>query len=806
MRLAPAVLWLLAAVAFAAEGPALTWPNAGFEDGLTGWSVQDAMCSLSEEQAAEGQRSLKVVDASTQDGSNTLGPVIPVTGGQVYLIKLQVYPVSGSGLGLYTRVLDRDGKILGDVLLQGAPYAPAGKWLTAQIMVGTPPEAAAIQFWHHTYSHAVVTAYVDDFAIAPMLPGQRPWPAQYKLRAGDRDKLTAADVVGPDGLVYPDWRQAGVPGGIPTVPVRVRAEECGAVPDDDRDDTPAIQAALDRAGEQGGGAVLLGPGVYQLDERLVIRRDGVVLRGSGRDRTRLMFRYDLGPEGLRWAAPKGDALYRNSAVVLHARPAKLERLTVRVGDQVIATKARSENPHWGNTFSLAASVGNLLKAVPPTAATVTLTGEATYAGGERHQITRTLTIRREGSDPDDYRRAPDDYAIAFSGDAKWWRSKPIALTADGRRGDTTLALASAEGLKAGDWIAIQGPATPRWKELTRNACQWGEYRRNMLQLTAVDGTKVTLAQPLRIEFPVIDGSRIWKIDPIRGCGLEDLTIEQVHDLWMNTAVFSAAVGCWARGVKVVKCGRNPVYGAEAKQCTIADCEFDDAWFKGGGGTAYAGWEFSYDCLMTDCVTRKLRHAPLVQWSASGNVIRRSTFYESDAQWHSGWTNENLFEQCRVIAVTGNGAYGYGAWASPPEDTAHGPNGPRNVVYNCDISSPKTGLWMGGMNEGWMILHNRFVVEAGAGVYARNSSFDHTIAHNVIVLKRAGSAALELGTPDCLGIEFYGNRIYGERAAVTGPVRPEVLRDNVVEPLGDAPRPTPAVPSIYEWQLQHAGSR
>ena len=27
--------------------------------------------------------------------------------------------------------------------------------------------------------------------------------------------------------------------------------------------------------------------------------------------------------------------------------------------------------------------------------------------------------------------------------------------------------------------------------------------------------------------------------------------------------------------------------------------------------------------------------------SAGNVIRRSTFIDSDAQWHSGWTNENL---------------------------------------------------------------------------------------------------------------------------------------------------------------------
>ncbi|MBN2131443.1 MAG: hypothetical protein JW741_18220 [Sedimentisphaerales bacterium] len=83
-----------------------------------------------------------------------------------------------------------------------------------------------------------------------------------------------------------------------------------------------------------------------------------------------------------------------------------------------------------------------------------------------------------------------------------------------------------------------------------------------------------------------------------------------------------------------------------------------------------------------------------------------------------WTNENLIEQCVVESVRGHDGYGYGMWASPPEDTAHGPNGPRNVVYHCDISSQRAGLWMGGMNENWLILHNRFVVDRGPGVFAK----------------------------------------------------------------------------------------
>ena len=170
---------------------------------------------------------------------------------------------------------------------------------------------------------------------------------------------------------------------------------------------------------------------------------------------------------------------------------------------------------------------------------------------------------------------------------------------------------------------------------------------------------------------------------------------------------------------------------------------------------------------------------------------------------AGWTNENLIEQCTVESVQGNGGYGYGMWASPPEDTAHGPNGPRNAVYNCDISSQKAGVWMGGMNENWLILYNRFAVDSGPGVSAKTSSFDHIIRGNVFVLKDGKSAMIHLATTDCTGIEADGNRWYGGNGRLlSGRATLRSSEGNQALPLSEGSRPQPAVPSIYEWQQEH----
>jgi hypothetical protein len=108
--------------------------------------------------------------------------------------------------------------------------------------------------------------------------------------------------------------------------------------------------------------------------------------------------------------------------------------------------------------------------------------------------------------------------------------------------------------------------------------------------------------------------------------------------------------------------------------------------------------------------------------------------------------------------------------------------------------------MGGMNEGWMILHNRFVAGSGTGIFAKTSSFDHTIMGNNFQLADARQPMMTLATPDCVGVEIFGNRLYGGNGKLTGgPGKPLVNKDNQMLPLGDAPRPQPAVPSIFEWQ-------
>ena len=373
-----------------------------------------------------------------------------------------------------------------------------------------------------------------------------------------------------------------------------------------------------------------------------------------------------------------------------------------------------------------------------------------------------------------------------------------------RRRDRSCTWRPPRACAVGDCIFIDGPATDRWKGLTRNACQWGSYRHYETVITGVTGRSISIGQPLRIEFPVIDGSYVRKVIPIQRCGIEDLAIEQTENLWITSVLFSDGWNCWARGVTVKKCGRFPVYGSMAKWCEIRDCVFDDAWFKGGGGTAYTGWDRCWDCLMENVETFKMRHAPLFQWAASGCVIRKSVFHESDAQWHAGWTNENLIEQCVVESAPGNGGYGYGMWASPPGGQGPRPQRPakRRLQLRCQLPQ---GRALDGRHERELAdpvqpLRRRTAVRAST---PRRPASTTSSEDNVFVLKDGKSAMIHLATADCTGIEASGNCLYGGNGHfVSGRTPLLSSEENQALSLSSGPRPQPAVPSIYEWQREH----
>lgn len=664
-----------------------------------------------------------------------------------------------------------------------------------------------------TPNHCCILCIAFSFgALALVFAGN---PAVLRETQPRGPQLTAADVIGPDGLVYPDFTWAGVPGGIPHLPVALRLEDCGARPGEDI--STILEQAVARVAADGGGAILIGEGTFYLDQPVLVFSNNIVIRGAERDKTRLVFRYRV-PKGevQFFRLVPGQQIGSGGTIEFHVNPKNLVALELRSGQKTLERRIRKD--HWGNTFSLRASGWKVLQELGEGVQTFTALAE--YDDGTR--VTQAIEldlVRNPVGEP-----APNQLAaISFVG--RGFVGNPILLVGDGRRGSRKLELASDHGLVIGDRINLVAPASERWKALVGHASHWKIQAQNFYEITAVDGGTVTIHQPLRVDYLLVDAPFVRKIKLLSNCGVEDLSLEQevvpnqgppgprinetlwyaIEDLWTCGVTTSFAWGCWIKNVTVRKTGRNAVYFPMSKNIEVRDCLFDDALFKGGGGSGYVGFDGTWDSLIDTIETRGMRHAPNNQWNASGNVVRNSLFLGSDGQWHAGWTHENLYENNFIDARGNGGSYGHGLYASGPSSGIHGPQGPRNVVYNNDVIARRDSLHMLGGNEGWMILFNRFLSEDGRSVFVKEKSSLHTIANNIFIQRKPVAPPIFLSA-DSVGVTLVNNAFYGvERPLVGfsgGSASLALDESNVSSPSIPDPlpeRPQPKVPSIFQWQ-------
>jgi hypothetical protein len=193
----------------------------------------------------------------------------------------------------------------------------------------------------------------------------------------------------------------------------------------------------------------------------------------------------------------------------------------------------------------------------------------------------------------------------------------------------------------------------------------------------------------------------------------------------------------------------------------------------------------------------------VQWAAGGNVMRDSKFISSDINYHMMWPYENLIEGCYIDAKMGTGSYGYGLFAQKPEFAIHGPGGgPRSVIWNNHFVSPKSGVYMGGSNEGWVFAYNQFEVGSGPGMILRKNASDLYIYKNTFRLAEPTQPMVDFETADCENVRIFDNASNATEL-YRGPSEPTLTQGNELQL--ETLKPFAAEePSIYEWQMRLVG--
>lgn len=448
---------------------------------------------------------------------------------------------------------------------------------------------------------------------------------------------------GPTGARLPDFSRAGYAMGKRPIPditgpvFDVTAPKFGALPNDGRDDTAAIQAAVDAAGAAGGGVVFLPRGRYEIRKTmdapyLRITRDHVILRGQGdsTDGTVLI----LGSPG-----PAGTVRRLGSV------PAEQEP---RSGAAIAVMGAEDREP-------LAAYTESLRR------------GELQVSVSDTSRLSAGQIVVIEFEDPliDIRHPAPEKADIAVQ------LTRPFRLT--GEETDTF-----GKAARSLTWIVrIAEIVDGRTVRLAKPARfdQWLRYRPRIFSFRGLAGAGI---ENLRIESRWPGSYRHHK--PYEDeTGAVIRTAREQDYLWNGIWMSHAADG-WVKNVTFKDLTQGIIVSHSA------DLSVQDVRFEGQGGHAGVTIGRSNDVLVFRAdFHARLVHPVTLTMMASGNVVTdcqihydgRNDETATDAviDFHGLFPFENLFDNLR------------GFYVCPGGDMSVLPHaGVRNVFWN--IEAPR----------------------------------------------------------------------------------------------------------------------
>lgn len=173
-----AAISLLPAQSFSATAATnVALQNPGFEDALTGWEQPKGvvMGEASTEAAYSGNLGLRIDDNSERAGSSVASARHPISPGTLANLAFMARCTSGSGVAVYLRFFDADGKYLNPaprntdfVVIQTKDWTPYTLDAVA------PQGAVAMDVWIRSWTRDISVSDYDDFKLTLFPEGSTP--------------------------------------------------------------------------------------------------------------------------------------------------------------------------------------------------------------------------------------------------------------------------------------------------------------------------------------------------------------------------------------------------------------------------------------------------------------------------------------------------------------------------------------------------------------------------------------------------------------------------------------------------------
>jgi hypothetical protein len=446
------------------------------------------------------------------------------------------------------------------------------------------------------------------------------------------------------------------------------ASGCGEV-----DDGPAIRAALEAVGSE-GGVVFIPKGRYRIDGLIFVHKSNTVLRGEDREETVLVFTQPLARAwGVRRLAEGNHLTIAQRAV--------MSELRELYGD-IIPEGPRRRASGWswsGGLIWFTPESYNTYRDDPHAAQPAFNEGlrGAGVIANLAHPAKRGGRIIHLDADPD---FAVGDFIILGVRDP----------------GDLSLA---KHLVGDGDWAEAYD-----WRQNNTAGYPQGLRApiRYKIEVSAIDGRKITLRQPLRFDMRMEWNPIVVRLgDTIRESGLENMTlyfdrrhewVSAGHNLYpgWNGPWFNGAINCWMRGVTLVNVDNGPGVSA-SKLVTMKDfrltADRPEMHAHHHGTTTRL---YSHDNLFTDFqIETKTLHGLNVEYLSSGNVWSRGTLAHGTFDTHRNLPFDNVRTE---ITINNDGHYG---------GTGGPLMGKRMVHWNIEVTNGGDHLiaWANAMPQG-----------------------------------------------------------------------------------------------------------
>jgi len=253
---------------------------------------------------------------------------------------------------------------------------------------------------------------------------------------------------------------------------------------------------------------------------------------------------------------------------------------------------------------------------------------------------------------------------------------PLALGAS--RGQYAITLTDAATIAAGDVIRLAMDDD----DLVFSSWALGTVGQ-VVEVTAVEGNTLTLADPLNTYYPMARSLKVFKVTPVRAAGVECLTILRADqaDAQVSNISIRAGFNCVVRNVHSTYCGFAHVQLSVSAHVTVEGCYFNQAIGYGSGGRGYGVMlqETSSFNHVRNSIFDRLRHSMIVQSGANGNVF--SYNFSRDPYW----TDVSLpANSAGDIVMHGNYPFMNLAEGNTAQhivvDASHGTNGPMNTFF------------------------------------------------------------------------------------------------------------------------------